>query len=53
LHGAPPQQIITPFNVYFNSKLIMAGEVWRLLTNFFYFGNLGEQDMRPSHQCTQ
>lgn len=34
-------EIITPFNVYFNSKLIMAGEVWRLLTNFFYFGNLG------------
>lgn len=34
-------EIITPYNVYFNSKLIMKGEVWRLLTNFFFFGNLG------------
>ncbi len=35
-------QIITPFNVYFNTKLIMQGQVWRLLTNFFFFGNLGK-----------
>jgi len=35
-------QIITPYNVYFNTKLIFKkGEVWRLLTNFFFFGNLG------------
>jgi hypothetical protein len=35
-------QIITPFNVYFNSHLIFKkGEIWRLLTNFFFFGNLG------------
>ena len=36
-----PQQVITPFNVYFNRKLIFEGEVWRLATNFFYFGTLG------------
>lgn len=42
VHGAQlAAQIITPYNVYFNSKLIMKGEVWRLLTNFFFFGNLG------------
>ncbi|MEW5307270.1 MAG: hypothetical protein WDW38_002487 [Sanguina aurantia] len=35
-------EVITPFNVYFNAKLIFSKfEVWRLLTNFFYFGNLG------------
>lgn len=35
-------QIITPFNIYFNSKLIwQKHEFWRLLTNFFFFGNLG------------
>ncbi|GAX83467.1 hypothetical protein CEUSTIGMA_g10892.t1 [Chlamydomonas eustigma] len=34
-------EIITPFNVYFNTKLIMQGQLWRLLTNFFFFGNLG------------
>ncbi|WIA08444.1 hypothetical protein OEZ85_007881 [Tetradesmus obliquus] len=35
-------EIITPFNVYFNSHLIFKkGEIWRLLTNFFFFGNLG------------
>ncbi len=39
MHG---MQIITPFNVYFNTKLIMQGQVWRLLTNFFFFGNLGK-----------
>lgn len=37
-----PPQIITPFNIYFNSKLIMhKHEFWRIFTNFFYFGNLG------------
>eukprot|EP00882_Tetradesmus_deserticola_P003688 GHRQ01003902.1.p1 GENE.GHRQ01003902.1~~GHRQ01003902.1.p1 ORF type:complete len:263 (+),score=114.90 GHRQ01003902.1:284-1072(+) len=35
-------EIITPFNVYYNSHLIFKkGEVWRLMTNFFFFGNLG------------
>jgi hypothetical protein len=43
-HAPPPPtpQIITPFNVYFNTNLIFRkGEVWRLLTNFFFFGSLG------------
>ena len=35
-------QIITPYNVYFNAKLIFQKkELWRLATNFLYFGNLG------------
>lgn len=35
-------EIITPFNLYFNPKSIFEkGEVWRLVTNFCYFGNLG------------
>jgi hypothetical protein len=42
-HACAATQIITPFNVYFNSHLIFKkGEIWRLLTNFFFFGNLGE-----------
>lgn len=43
-------QVITPFNVYFNTHLIFKkGEVWRLLTNFFFFGNLGKHQ----HYSTQ
>eukprot|EP00884_Botryococcus_braunii_P003480 jgi/Botrbrau1/13132/Bobra.0187s0087.1 len=35
-------EVITDFSIYFNARLIfMKGEVWRLLTNFLYFGNLG------------
>jgi len=35
-------EVITPLNVYFNYKLILRkGEVWRLFTNFFFFGYLG------------
>ncbi|KAG2428294.1 hypothetical protein HXX76_010444 [Chlamydomonas incerta] len=35
-------EIITPFNVYFNAKLVFKKlELWRLVTNFFFFGNLG------------
>ncbi|KXZ44460.1 hypothetical protein GPECTOR_67g300 [Gonium pectorale] len=35
-------EIITPFNVYFNAKLVFKDlELWRLITNFFFFGNLG------------
>jgi len=48
-------QIITPFNVYFNAQLIFKkGEVWRLLTNFFFFGNLGElsNQLVHAHQHT-
>ncbi|KAG0624832.1 hypothetical protein M758_2G007400 [Ceratodon purpureus] len=34
-------EVITPFDVYLNSKLIIKDfEVWRLITNFFYFGKL-------------
>ena len=34
--------MITPFNIYFNARLIwQKHEFWRLFTNFFYFGNLG------------
>jgi Derlin-2/3 len=31
-------QYIHPLNIYFNLKLIMAGQVWRLVSNFFFFG---------------
>lgn len=35
-------EVITPFNVYFNARLIFQKlELWRLLTNFLYFGSLG------------
>lgn len=35
-------QIISPFDVYLNSTLVLQEyEVWRLITNFFYFGKLG------------
>ena len=35
-------QLISPLNVYFNSKLIFHEyELWRLVTNFFFFGALG------------
>jgi hypothetical protein len=45
-------QIITPFNVYFNSHLIFKkGEIWRLLTNFFFFGNLGKPLLPVRVQC--
>lgn len=36
-------QIITPFNIYFNARLIyQKWELWRLLTNFLFFGSLGK-----------
>ena len=38
----PTSQIITPYHIYFNAWLILQKlEVWRLFTNFFYFGTLG------------
>lgn len=41
-------QVITPFDVYLNSKLVIQDyEVWRLITNFFYFGKLGSY-LHPS-----
>lgn len=34
--------IITPYHIYFNAWLILQKlEIWRLFTNFFYFGSLG------------
>jgi Derlin-2/3 len=40
LHDAV--QLITPFNIYYNSRLIVQQrELWRLVTNFFYFGSIG------------
>lgn len=35
-------QVITRYNIYFNARLIFQkGEVWRLLTTFMFFGDLG------------
>lgn len=35
-------EIISPFSVYFNRRLIIEKlQLWRLVTNFFFFGNLG------------
>lgn len=35
-------EIITPYNIYFNAWLILQKmELWRLFTNFFFFGSLG------------
>lgn len=33
--------IVSPFSLYFNLQLVAKGQVWRLLTNFFFFGALG------------
>ncbi len=34
--------VVSPFNVYFNAKLIFTRwQLWRLFTNFFFFGSLG------------
>ena len=36
-------QLIAPFNIYYNARLIFQkGEVWRLITSFLYFGSLSE-----------
>lgn len=47
LNKTPPppfpsfSQLIAPFNIYYNARLIFQkGEVWRLLTCFLYFGSL-------------
>jgi len=35
-------EIISPFSVYFNARLIFRKlQVWRLFTNFFFFGHMG------------
>lgn len=33
--------VISTMQLYYNPRLIWQGEVWRLFTNFFYFGTLG------------
>jgi Derlin-2/3 len=36
------KQVISPFSVYFNSNLVFREyQLWRLITNFFFFGALG------------
>jgi Derlin-2/3 len=35
-------ELISPFSVYYNAHLIFRkGQVWRLASNFFFFGSLG------------
>jgi Derlin-2/3 len=35
-------EIITPLYIYFNWELIFRKyQIWRIFTNFFYFGNFG------------
>merc|ERR1719183_2972909 len=35
-------ELISPFSVYFNARLIVQKfQLWRLVTNFFFFGSLG------------
>lgn len=35
-------EIISPFSVYFNARLIFRKlQLWRLFTNFFFFGHMG------------
>eukprot|EP00897_Mesotaenium_endlicherianum_P010138 jgi/Mesen1/9152/ME000587S08645 len=35
-------EVISPLSVYFNAKLIFQKfQIWRLFTNFFFFGNIG------------
>ena len=46
----PFLQVITPFNIYFNARLIFQkGEVWRLLTTFMFFGSLGQNGQQNTH----
>ena len=33
--------LISPFHLYYSSAAIGRGELWRLVTNFLYFGNIG------------
>ena len=42
-------EIITPLSLYLNTNLIYSKyQVWRLLTNFLFFGNFGGFDARCS-----
>ena len=33
--------VLSPFQLYYSWSAIARGELWRLVTNFFYFGNIG------------
>ena len=33
--------LVSPFYLYYSSAAIGRGELWRLVTNFFFFGNIG------------
>jgi Derlin-2/3 len=42
VQNQPKKQVISPFSVYFNSNLVFREyQLWRLITNFFFFGALG------------
>lgn len=34
-------EIVSPFSFYFNWGLILKGQLWRLVTNFLFFGTFG------------
>jgi Derlin-2/3 len=37
-----PAQIISPYHLYLNPKLVVQQyEIWRLVTNFLYFRKMG------------
>lgn len=40
-------QIISPYNLYLNPKLVVKHyEFWRLITNFLYFRKMGNEFMK-------
>ena len=45
--------VISPFSVYFNARLIFYKfELWRLFTNFFFFGSLGAKEVAVVYVVT-
>ena len=32
-------EVVSPFHLYYNPRLIAGGQWWRLVTNFCYFGD--------------
>jgi Derlin-2/3 len=32
-------ELVSPFSLYFSTKLILKGQVWRLISNFMFFGS--------------
>jgi hypothetical protein len=40
-----PLQIISPYHLYLNPKLVVQHyEIWRLVTNFLYFRKMGRSE---------